>query len=226
MLIFNWFEATQSALQGAWAGFLGFIPNVIGALVIFILGWIVAEGIRQLVVKLLALLKFNQLFEQWGWKDAFSRANFKLDPSEFIAMVIRWAIVMVFLMASAEILGLTQFSVFLAEVLGYIGNVVIAALIFVVAAILADIVEKIVLASAERANISHARFLGQITRWSIWIFALLAILMQLQVAPSLIQTFVMGLVAMIAIAGGLAFGLGGKDVAREILEGIKNKVSG
>lgn len=223
-MIIDWYTITISALGNLWTGFLAFIPKLIGALIVLLIGWLIAVGIGKLVTEILKRLGFNRIFEKGSWQQALEKAEFKVDASGFIGAVCKWILVIVFLLAAVEILGLVQFADFLSKVLGYLPNVLVAALIFVVAVIIADIVEKIVRAGVESARVGYGSMAGAIVRWSIWIFAILAILLQLRIASELILTLFTGLVAMIAIAGGIAFGLGGKEVAAGILENLRGKL--
>lgn len=102
----------------------------------------------------------------------------------------------------------------------------LAAFIFVVAVIIADLLEKVVRAAVESTRVGYGHIVGVIIRWSIWIFAILAILIQLRVAPTMIQTLFTGLVAVIVIAAGIAFGLGGKEIAGEIVKDVYRKLKG
>lgn len=221
----NWFDATLFSLEKTWQGFLIFLPNLLGSLLVFILGWLISQGIGQLVIKLLNLLRINQFFDKFGWRESLEKVNIKFDASEFFGNLIRWSLIVVFVMASAEILGLYQLSDFLAMILSYIPNIIVSALIFIVAIIIADFLERIIRGGAQKSGILHARLFGEIVRWAILVFAGIAILLQLGVATTIINTFVIGFVAMLSLAGGLAFGLGGKDEAREIIKNIKNKIS-
>jgi hypothetical protein len=228
MIIQTWAEATTIALQNLWQGFLTFIPKLIGAIIVFTLGWIIAVAAGKLVVEVLNRLKFNKIFEKSGWTKALERAELKVNASEFIGGVVKWIFIIVFLLAAVDILGLEQFAVLLTKVLNYLPNVVVAALIFVVAVIIADIVEKIVRAALEGAQFAYANIGGLIIKWAIWIFAILAILRQLLVVPELVEIFfgalVYGVVALLVISLGISFGLGGKDVAAEILRDLRNKL--
>ena len=225
-MVVDWYSVTLQALQGLWQGFLNFIPALIGAIIVFVIGWFISGGIGRLVTGILKKLRFNQIFEKGAWKGALEKAEFKIDASGFIGAIVKWVLVIVFLMAAVEILGSVQFADFLKSVLGYLPNIIVAALIFVVAVIIADFTEKIVRAGVESVKVGYGHLVGIIVRWSIWIFAILAILIQLKVAPTLIQTFVMGLVGLVAIAGGIAFGLGGKDLAAELLQDLHRKFKG
>ncbi len=191
---------------------------------VLIVGWFVAVGVGKVVAELLKRVKFNQLFEKGVWKDALVKAELKVDASVFAGAICKWILVVVFLMASVEILGLRQFASFLSSILDYIPNVFVAVLIFVVTVIIADIAEKLIRAGIESTKVGYGHLAGSIAKWSIWVFALLAILIQLGVATFLLQTLFTGFVVMLAIAGGLAFGLGGKDVAAEMLQCLKKKL--
>jgi len=217
-------DITIFALKDLWYGFIDFIPNLIGALIVFLIGWVVSVAIGRLVIEILKKIKLNRIFEKGNWKTALEKAEIKVDASAFIGAIFKWVMLIVFLLAAVEILGLYQFADFLTGVLGYLPNVIVAALIFVVVVIIADILEKIVRAAVESAKVGYGNLVGAIVKWSLWVFAIMAILYQLKIAPALIQTIITGVVALIVIAGGLAFGLAGKEFAAEILQSLKKKV--
>ena len=225
MMVLDWGTVTLQALQSAWQGFLNFIPVLLGAIIVFVIGWFIALGVGKLIAEILARLKFNKLFEKTGWKGALEKAELKVNPSEFIGAICKWILVIVFLLAAVEILGFVQFANFLRSVIGWLPNLVVAIAIFVVAIILADILEKIVRAGVKKLELGYAEFLGAAVRWAIYIFAGLAILLQLGVTPTIINTLVIGFVGMIALALGLAFGLGGKEAAAKLIEKIGEKIS-
>lgn len=225
-MILDWYAITLASLQDLWQGFIGFLPSLIGALLIFFIGWVISVGVGRLVGDILKRLNFNKIFEKGNWDEALAKADIKVDAAAFIGSIFKWSLVIVFLLAAVEVLGLTQLASFLQDVLAYLPNVVVASLIFVVAVVIADISEKVLRALVETTQVGYGHIVGVIVRWSIWIFALIAILMQLGIAPMLLQTVVTGLVALVAIAGGLAFGLGGKDMAAELLQDLKRKLKG
>ncbi len=225
-MVLDWYSVTLEALQNLWQGFLAFIPNLVGAIVILVVGWFIAVGVGKLAAKILEKARLNQLLEKAGWREALEKAEIKVDVAGFIGAIFKWVLFVVFLLAAVEILGLVQFADFLTNVLNYLPNVIVAVLIFVVAVLIADITEKIVRAGIEGAKIGYGHIAGIIVKWSIWIFAILAILVQLKIAPALMYTMFTGLVAMIVIGAGLAFGLGGKDIAGEILRDLHRKLKG
>lgn len=224
MVLADWLDVTIEALKNLWQGFITFVPNLVGALLVFIIGWIVAIIIGKIVTEVLRKLQFNKIFEKGGLREALHRADLKVDASEFVGGVFKWVFVLVFLSVSVEILGLIQFSVFLTNVLDYLPNVIVAVLIFVVAAIIIDLLEKVVFAAVESVKSGYGGMVAAIVRWSIWIFAVFAILYQLNIAKDLITTLLQGVVWFFVLAGSIAFGWGGKDIAADFMEGIKRKI--
>ena len=225
----NWTETTAMALLKLWDGFLSFIPGLIAAIVIFLIGWIFAVIVGKLVAEVLTRIKLNQFFERAGWKTALEKAEMKITPSDFIGAIVKWVLMIAFLYAAVGVLGapFAAFKDLLGSILGYLPNVVVAALIFVVAVIIADILEKVVRAAVEGIRVGYGHLVGVIIKWAVWIFAILAILQQLRFEAAgwvfeLIKIVFVGIVAMLAIA----FGLGGKDVAAEIAQDLKKKLKG
>jgi len=225
-MVQGWSLVTLQALQNLWQGFLNFIPVLIGAILIFVIGWFIAIGIGKLIAEILTRIKFNQLFEKAGWGEALEKAGLKVNAAEFVGVIVKWVLVIVFLLAAVEILGFVEFAGFLRSVLAYLPNVIVAVLILVVTVIVVDIVEKIVRAAVEGVKVGYGHLASAIIKWSIWIFAVLAILHQLGIAKPFMETLFTGFVAMLVISLGISFGLGGKEVAAEILQDLKKKLKG
>lgn len=202
-----------------------FLPSFLGALVIFFVGLVIAAGIGKIVEKLIDALKLDRLLEQLGLGRVLERADVRLHSGRFVGVLIQWFFIVVTLLAVSDILKLEAFSDFLSQVLLYVPNIVIAVLIMLAGVVTAAFLAKLVRASVMAARLHAAHFLGTLTKWSVLIFAFLAALSQLGVAGALVNTLIMGFVAMLAIAGGLAFGLGGKDVAAAWLEKMKSEIS-
>jgi len=222
-MIQDWSLLIFQAMQSLWQGFLSFVPLLIGAIIVFVIGWIVSVGVGKIVTEILKKIRFNQIFEKGNWDEALAKADIKVDASGFIGSIVKWVLVIVFLTVAVEILGFTEFAWFLKDVLNYLPNVVVAALIFVVTVIVADILEKIIRVSVEKIKVGYGRTVSAIIKWSIWTFAVLAILAQLGIARSFIETLFTGIIAMLVIAAGIAFGLGGKDVAGDLLKNVRDK---
>jgi hypothetical protein len=225
-LVQNWGVVFTSSLQEIWYGVSSFVPTLIIAIIVFAIGWVLASLIEKVVESIFMSLKVDNALKSAGLEDVMKRTGHPLNSGLFVGSLVKWFVIIVFLIASFDILGLTQVNTFLRDVvLSYLPQVIVAVLILMVAVMIAETMQKIVAASARAAHIKSAHLLGVITRWAIWIFAILTALFQLGIAPALIQTVVMGVIAGGALAFGLAFGLGGKDWAAGVLERTMHKLS-
>lgn len=223
----TWSDVLVGSFQQLWGGIISFIPKLIIALIIFIAGWIIAVALGRLVSQIIRAFKVDRALQAIGAEATLLKAGFKLDSGAFIGGLVRWFFIVVFLVASVDVLGLSEVNYFLRDVvLLYLPNVIVAALILVVAAFIADVVKRIVVGSAKAAEAPSAAMMGGVVKWAIWVFAILAALYQLGIAGVFAQTIFTGFVAMLAIAGGLAFGLGGKDAASQYVERLKKDIKG
>jgi len=214
------------SFQGIGAGVVEFLPKFIIVISILILGWAAGAILGRAISQIIKSIKFDKVLQRAGVEDVLSRAGFRLDSGAFLGALVRWFIIVVFLVAALDILGLDRVNVFLQEVvLGYLPQVIIAVLILLIAAVVADSMQKIVIGSTKAAGIQSAHFLGVVARWSIWVFASLIALSQLGIAPQFMYTLFTGFVGMLALAGGLAFGLGGRDIAAKYMDDLKKDIS-
>ncbi len=220
-----WTTIAWSGIEKFWLGFLDFIPKLILALIVFIIGWLIAAFIGRIIQEVLKRLQLDKLFQVKKWSEALEKAEFDAKPSEFIGSLIKWILVIVTLSISVEVLGLPQFSAFLGQVVNWLPNLLAAVLIFVATVIIASIAEKLVRASVHGTKVGYSKLAGTITKWAVWIFGISAILIQLGIGRSLILVIFQGVIALLAIAGGLAFGLGGKESASGFLRELKDKFS-
>lgn len=224
MMLQTWGEIFTVSLQSLWLGFITFVPSLLIAVIIFIIGWVIADIIGRALKQVIDALKIDRLFASAGADEVLTRAGFKLSVGGFLGWVVKWFIIIVFLMTSLEIVGLTQVNVFLREVvLNYIPAVIIAALILMAASVLSDFASKVVGGAAKAANIRSAGILASIVKYAIWIFALIIALAQLGIAAAFMQILFTGLVAGLALAFGLAFGLGGRDAASRSIEHFRSE---
>jgi len=223
----DWTSITIVRLEEFWGGFLGFLPKFIWAFIIFVVGWLIASGFGRLIEEILKRVQIDRLFESKKWSQSLEKADFESKPSEFIGSICKWILVIVVLSITAEILlplG-SNFSQFLSDIVAWLPNLLAAILIFVATVIISNFAEKLVKAGVHGAKVGYSKFAGTITKWAVWIFGISAILIQLGIGDELVIILLQGLVAMLAIAGGLAFGLGGKDVAADFWKGMKGKMS-
>jgi hypothetical protein len=148
-----------------------------------------------------------------------------LNSGLFVGILVKWFIIVVFLMAAFDVLGLSQVNEFLRQVVNYLPQVIVAVLILMVAVVIANAMQRLVVASSRAAHIRSAELLGRVTKWAIWIFAVLTALITLGIAPGLIQMILTAIFAGAALAIGLAFGLGGKEVAQKWIEKTSQHLS-
>jgi len=216
----------SDSLLGLWYGFISFVPSLLLAIILFIIGWVVGSVLGKAISQVITAIKLDKLFESAGAEEMMNRTGIKLNTGKFFGMIVKWFVIIVFLMASLQIVGLTQVNDFLrTAVLFYLPKVIISAIVLIIAAIIADAMQKIVQASARAANLSSANMLGKITHYAIWIFAFIIALSELGIATYFMQVLFMGLIVMLALAGGLAFGLGGKEAAAKAIEKISEDMS-
>lgn len=223
MILQTWGDVIVASLQQVWVTLAAFIPLLVGAVVVFLVGWVVAVALGKAVEQMVKALRVDVLLHKLDIGHAVERAGWRLNTGVFVGWLVKWSLVIAFLLAAVNILGLSAVSDFLKDVLLYIPNVVVAALITIIAALVADVVERAVRGSVEAAGY-RGSLVGIVARWAIWIFAFFAILPQLGIATALIQTLVTGFVAALAIAFGLAFGLGGKETAAAFLERVRSEL--
>ena len=220
----DWIAVVQPFLQQL----ISFIANLVVAIVVFIIGYLISVGIGRLITEILKSIKFNKLFEKEGWRKALQRANVDVNPSEFIGAIFKWVFVVVSLLVAVDILKLTAFAGFLTQVLNYLPNVIVAVLVFVVAIVISDIVEKLVRVTVERMKVGYGFLAASIVKWAIWIFTFFLILDQLLPASLLVKTLytsiVYGAVGALALGVGLAIGLGGKDTAAKVIGDMYRKM--
>lgn len=221
----SWVEVLAESLRELWLQVAGFLPSLIGALIVFFIGLIVASVLGQVVARLISYVKFDSLLRQLGVHTYLERANLKLNTGHFFGELVYWFILVAFLLAASDILGFSALSRFLNDVLNYIPDVMVATLILLVSLVVARFLKHLVRASVAGAKLHHAHGLATLAWWVVVVFGFLAALSQLGVAPEIVQVLVTGLVAMLTLATGLAFGLGGKDLAAGFLEKIRDDMT-
>lgn len=220
----TWWDAVSLSWTSVWDRIVNFIPNIVGAALILVIGWIVAILLAKLVDQVLRWVQLPVLFKEAKIEDIVKKISRKYDTVGLIGALVKWVLMIVVFIAALEVLNLQVVSDFLTKVLDYTPNVIAAGAIFLIGGILANFLGTIVESSVEAMDLSHAGWISTIVRWSIYVFTFLAVLVQLGVAVALITTLFTGFVAALAIALGLAFGLGGQGVAREILDKIKKDI--
>ena len=210
-----------SAINDKYVRFAELAPYILGAIALFLFGWILAELSARGILKISKKIKLDWLADKVGLKHFLERTQTKLSPSQVIAHGVKGYLIFLFFIEATKIAKLTQIADFLGRIMGYIPEVIIAVFIMLVGIRIGHTIESIISTSLSFAKSNTANVLGMAAKYTIVIFAVLAALSELEIAEILIQTLFIGFVAMLTIAGGLAFGLGGKDVVKELLEAIK-----
>lgn len=216
----------NGSISGVWGIFANFVPTLLLAIVLFAVGMIVASVIGRAIAQVINVTKVDKLFESAGAKEFLAKAGLTLNIGKFFGVIVKWFIAIVFLMASLQIVGLTQVSGFIGEmILSYLPVVIITAIILMLATVIADATKNIVLTSAKAVKISSAEALSSIAKYAIWIFAIMIILPQFGIDPKITQILFGGIIGALALALGLSFGLGGKEAASRVIENISKDLS-
>ncbi len=224
MVFQDWTTAVNDSWAVIWDRFINFLPNLIGAIVILVIGWIIGMVVALIIDRLFRIIGLQTLFEKAKVEDVLKKGKIEKDTTALLASVGKWIIYLVSLIAAANTLRLPDVAVFLDRILTYIPSVVAGGAILLIGLVLAHFLSNVVKGTLVAADFVFAEAVSGIVRYSIIIFTFLAFLAQVGIAGSLINTLFIGLVAFLAIAGGLAFGLGGKDTAHDILEKIRKEI--
>lgn len=223
--IATWKEVILASLQNIWGNVVGFLPEFVGALVVLLVGISFASLLGRGAKKVMHYTHVDKLVERVGLDKKFENIGMHLSVSGVVGWIVEWFFIVVVLIAVVDILHLDQVTQFLKDVALYIPNVVVAVIILVIGLVIGQFTYQIVGKSAHASHLtqSSADILAALSKWSIVIFSLMAGLSQLGIATGLIQILFTGLVAMLALAFGLAFGLGGKEAAQHYLEELRHK---
>ncbi len=212
------------SLRDLYVRMINFLPSFLVAVIVLIVGWVLAVFVAKLVRQLLHSIKIDELGDKLGLDQVSARTGMKMSIAGTISWLIKWFLLIAIFLAAADILGLEQISEFLNSVLLYIPNVVAGAAILLVGSMVARFLSRLVRHSVQAAGLVSADLLASVVQWSVMIFTILATLDQLKVAQAFVQTLFTGIIAMVAIAGGLAFGLGGRDHASKVLNKVERDI--
>lgn len=225
--LFNtWGDALRTSFQDLWDGVIIFAPRIVVAVVILVVGWVIGALIGRAVSHLFRSLRVDEALKRAGVDDALAKGGIMLNSGNFVGGLVKWFIIIAFLVAAFNVLGLSDVNTFLqGVVLDYLPQVIVAVLILLVGAVIGDVMQKIVTTSARTAELHSARFLGTVTKWAIWISALLFALGQLGIATVFVQTLFTGFIVALSLALGLSFGLGGQEAAARFIDRTRQEIS-
>ncbi len=206
--------------------FLQYGLLIIAAFIIFFISWIVAEYVGKLIKNIFDRIKLDSILRQAGAESVFQKGGLNVNTGIFFGGLAKWTIITIMFLSVLQILGLGEVSAIIGTMVAiYLPKIVIAILIMLVAVIVADVLKKVVIATAANAHLGSARMLGNLTKVAVIIFAVLSALVQLGIAVTLINTLFIGVVVAMSLAAGIAFGLGGKDLATRILSKTEQELS-
>ncbi|MFH0776667.1 MAG: hypothetical protein V1936_03600 [Patescibacteria group bacterium] len=220
----NLVDNIRGSFSDLWMGILDVLPNVIEGIVILIVGWIVAKIVSRLVAKIVEVIRLERIVATVGVKNFFQNAGVKLSVAGVFEEVVKWFILIVFFISAANAFGLPQVNGFLQDVLNYIPNVIIASVITILGILIANFIADLTHGTTRAFQSGSARLVATITRYAVIIFTVFAALLQLGIGRSLLDSFFNNLGLALAGAFGLAFGLGGKEAAAEMIKKIRKDV--
>lgn len=216
-------EGVNSALQDTANNTLtnlsAFIPRFVSGLIILLIGIIIATFVKQILLELFKFIKLNALLKRYGLPESK-----EVDWSQILGEMTRWFIIVLFLIPTSDVWGLGRFVEVLNNLIFFLPNVFVSVLLLLVGFVVARLVYDLILASVHGLSKDSAKTVALVGRYSVLVFVFLVVLNQLGIASDLIRILFGGIIAMVALAGGLAFGLGGQSTAKEVLEKLKKKI--
>ncbi len=216
-------EFLQS-LTSLTAGVGDFLMKLAIAAAFVFLGYLFGHALGRVVEQIAESLKADEWLRRAGVDRVLRKAGYELRAGSFFGGLAKLFFIVLMLIPALDIIGLSQVNSFLSDVLSYIPQVVVAAVILFVASVASDVLGDMVKGTGHALGSRVAHLLGTVTRIAIWTFAVIMALSELGIAPQYMYTLFAGFVAMISIAGGLAFGLGGKEAASDLIKEIRTEI--
>jgi len=225
LAVTEWESLIAEPVRQMLSRILAYLPILLGALAILIVGWIIAKALRRTIDWLLKVVHFDALAEKAGVSDILKKGELKVSASEVVSGIVYWLIIIMVLVMAVDALGLPKASDVLAGLFAYVPNVIASLLVLVVAMFLASFVSGIVRTAAANANLPKPEIFAAVSRWAIIIFAITIALEQLGIASLLVTTTFNIILGGVCLALAIAFGLGGKDTVAKYLEELRKKRS-
>jgi hypothetical protein len=216
-------DALRASLAGALNTFLSAIPRIIGFAVVLIVGWIISSLFARGVEALLRAVRFNELARRSGFADFVQKMGVRDDSAGVIASIAKWFVRLITLVVAFDTLGLPAVSNVLNQLLLWLPNLIVALVVLVIGGLAANALSRVVRGATAEAGFSNPEMMETVTRVAVWGFAIVVAITQLGIATTLINTMLIGLIGGLALAFGLAFGLGGRDRAAQILDTVGRK---
>src|SRR5215207_1827994 len=205
------------SLRAGLSAFFEFIPQLIGAILILILGYIVARILQAVFARVLQAIGFDGWMERGGIKQFFDRAQTRETPATVLGKLVFWFVFIIASTMAADALGIQQVSEVLAQLIAYIPSIIAALLILILAALLANFLAGIV------RGATGSDLLANIARYAIIVYAAFAALTELGIAVQLSAPTFLIVLGGVALAAAIAFGWGAQNVARDVVERAYNR---
>jgi hypothetical protein len=221
--ITQWSEALMTSLAAALALFFSAIPKIIGFVIIVLVGWLIASLVEKGVAAILRAIRFNELAQRSGFADFVDKMGTGRDSSAMIGVVVKWFIQLIALVVAFDALGLPAVSDVLRQLLLWLPNVIVALVVLVIGGLAARGLSNVVRGAAAEGGLTNANFLAKLASIMVWAFAIVVAVNQIGVATTLVNTLFMAVVGALALGIGLAFGLGGRETAEQIVRNWYSK---
>lgn len=216
-------EALRASLTGALGTFLSAMPRLIAFAIVLVVGWLIASLVASGTIALLRAVRFNDLARRSGLAGFVQNMGLRQDASWVIASVVKWFVRLMTLVVAFDTLGLPAVSGVLQQLLLWLPNLIVGLVALVIGGLAANALSRLVRGSAAGAGLSNPDLLAAATRIAVWAFAVVVAVSQLGIATTLINTLLVGVVGAVALAAGLAFGLGGRDRAAQLLSRLDRR---
>ncbi len=206
-----------------WTELARFIPQLLAALLLLFLGWLLAKVARTGIMRLLKLLKFDHVTERSGLEAFLRQADLEVSVSSILGNLVYWLIILVMIVTVANSLGLHMVADLFNKVVLYIPNVIVAILVLVFGTILARFINRIVFAWLNNVGFSGALTVSTFSEYAMMIFVFFVAMEQLQIANELLTAAFIIAFGAVGLAFAIAFGLGAKDWAARMVDQMVNK---
>lgn len=195
-----------------------YLPEIILALLILLVGWLLANTLKSVTIRLFKTAKLTEALDRAGMDTVAEKAGYPFKPAQLMGTLVKWFVLAVFFVVALDLLGLDQVTYFVRDVvLGYLPKVIVAALMLMAGVVVASLARGGIQGVAHTAGIANSTMFGNFAYYAIIVFVSLAALNQLQIVPAMTEILLMGVVFALSLAFGLAFGLGGRDAAAKFL---------
>jgi hypothetical protein len=211
-------ETLMASFRDAFSMILSAIPRILGFIVVVAIGWFVSSILARAVMGLLKAIRFDELMQKSGLSDFTNKMGTGTDAAGIVAGLVKWLVRIVVLLVAFDVLGLPAVSDVMRQLLLWLPNLVVAIFVLFIGGIAARALGNIVRGATAEGGFTNPETLANVTRTTVWAFAIVVAINQLGIATNLINTLFTGFVGALAVALGLAFGLGGRDLASRTLE--------